>query len=236
MRTPKSKSTRTTTPQFQEQAKAINSKLTQLDLDEIKNLMKVSDNLAISTKDRIQNWATADKYRAIELFAGDIYTKLDANSLSAEDLDYAQKRLLILSGLYGILRPLDLIAPYRLEMGHRIRIGECNNLYEYWGNHLEGAILKSDTYLHLSSEEYFKTIKPIINPAAKVIAPIFLTLKNNTAKQVTIHSKVARGAYVNWLLRYRIEDINLLPSFDQLDYIYSDELSTELNPTYIRTA
>ncbi len=236
MRPPTIESGEYTQPQLLLQAQTLHKELEKLDKSELKKLMKISDKLADEVKGKIDSWSSAKTYRAIEYFAGDIYTGLDANSMDEDDFKYAQGRLIILSGLYGILRPLDLIASYRLEMGYPISTSDAKNLYEYWRPHLKSVLPESEVYLHLSSEEYFKAIRPLIGLGSKVIAPVFLTSKLGGVKQVTIHSKVARGAYVHWLLKNKIEDLSRLPEFNSLGYEYSSELSTELNPTYIKQA
>lgn len=227
-------STHHTLPAFQAEANVLHSRLLKMSTLEIKNLMKTSDKLTNTTVDNLGRWTHAPKHPAIHYFSGDIYTHLNANSLSDSDLEYAQERLLVLSGLYGILRPLDLISPYRLEMGYRLQVKEHPNLYSFWKEPLAKVFPQADTYLHLSSEEYFKSVRHLIPAGAKVIQPIFLTKKDGNLKQVTIHSKLARGAYVNWLIEDRTEDLADLRHFSRLDYQYSPTLSGESNPTYIR--
>lgn len=234
MRPPSNPGRKSTTPRLINQAKLIHDHLKTLEPADIKQIMHISDNLTSEVREKISNWPTAKQFRAVEYFAGDIYTGLDVSSLNEDDLEYAQLRLCILSGLYGLLRPLDLITPYRLEMGYRLSIKNSKSLYDFWSPHLKEVLPVSDVYIHLSSEEYFKAIRPLIDKKAKVIAPLFLTSKDGTTKQVTIHSKVARGAYANWLIKNRVEDLDLLPKFNELDYSYSSGLSSDINPTYIK--
>lgn len=225
-----------TEPKLGSHATALMEYLETLTDDEIKNMMKISDNLTEEVRQKIADWRTADKHRAIEYFAGDIYTGLDAGSFSTADLNYAQQRLVIISGLYGVLRPLDLIAAYRLEMGYPLTMEGYNNLYSYWSGHMKSALPKSRAYINLTSEEYFKVVRPALFSDAKIVAPKFLTRGGNETKQVTIHSKVARGAYANWIIRNRLEGLERLTEFDGLGYKYDPSQSTGLQPVFVKEA
>lgn len=208
----------------------------QLSVQDVASLMKISDKLAGLNVARFGEWQkqhTADNARAaIYAFKGDVYTGLDALSMSLDDLDYTQKHLRILSGLYGMLRPLDLMQPYRLEMGTRLENPLGSNLYQYWGtsvtNLLNETMLKSGQHelINLASDEYFKVLQPkLIN--AKVIKPIFLDFKNGKYKVISFYAKKARGLMCRYMIDNRLTKAEQLKEFDSAGYYFVASESTE---------
>jgi len=196
--------------------------------------MKISPTLAQKTHELYDAWPTHPESAAIDSFVGDIYSGLQAGNLTAEDRRYAADRLRILSGLYGILRPLDAIRPYRLEMGYRLPADQYKNLYNFWGKKIAQHIPTKQTVINLAAVEYSKVITPYID-TTRVIAPRFLTMHPTTkeATFVVVHAKIARGAFAHWLLKQRIDDSARLPEFAEIGYRYDALLSTPQEPVFV---
>ena len=200
----------------------------------LQRLMKLSDSLGELNYRRFRDFAdeaTPDNAKQAALaFAGDTYAGLDAASLDADDLDYAQSHLRILSGLYGLLRPLDLIQPYRLEMGRRLATRRGADLYGFWGDRLAKAIdaevagHPSPVVVNLASSEYFKAAQAS-SLGARVVTPVFKEEKNGAAKVIGFVAKHARGAMARHMITRRIETPDELKSFTEGGYGYRDELS-----------
>lgn len=222
--------------------------LKTLSADQIKSSMSVSDEMAIKTRELIQAYSDDTvQYPAIDLFLGDIYSGLQSQSFSPEDRQYANNHLFILSGLYGILRPLDKIQPYRLEMGYKLPSNthdasqpDITNLYKFWGDLIAKQIPADQPIINLSAKEYTKAVFPYFKTISKVedtpvISPKFLTISPKTGQPsfVTVHAKIARGAYARWLIQERIEDLTLLKDFNQLGYSYYEALSTPQEPVFV---
>ena len=212
---------------------------------DIEKLMKISPKLAELNVDRYHNWSqpfdASNAKQALLAFKGDVYTGLAAENLSQDELDYAQNHLRILSGLYGLLKPLDLMQPYRLEMGTRLENPEGKNLYEFWGQKITDAVnqqladIKSDVLINLASNEYYKSIKPkAIN--ADIVTPVFKDWKNGQYKMISFYAKKARGLMSAWVIKNRIEDLSSLDQFDVDGYEYSANDSDALNPVFLRKA
>ena len=172
-------------------------------------------------------------------FNGDVYASLDVSTLTDDNLSYAQDHLRILSGLYGILRPLDLIQPYRLEMSTRLKNPKGNDLYQYWGQsiseNLNTTLQSNNEYLllNLASEEYFKSINLNVLDAT-IVTPVFKDKKNGEYKVISFFSKRARGLMANYLIKEQIQDIESLNSFNDAGYKYAEEESNPLNPVFLR--
>jgi cytoplasmic iron level regulating protein YaaA (DUF328/UPF0246 family) len=205
-----------------------------LDPDDIRALMGVSEQIAHLNHERFMTWqseSTSDNAKqAVLAFKGDVYTGLQAETLSEDDLDFAQTRLRILSGLYGLLRPLDLMQPYRLEMGLKFANQRGKNLYEFWGEQLTDTLnadlvsAKTDVLINLASNEYFKAIKPkLLN--ADIITPQFKDLKNGQYKMISFFAKKARGVMARYIIDNRITEPEALKSFSEAGYYYSDAQS-----------
>jgi cytoplasmic iron level regulating protein YaaA (DUF328/UPF0246 family) len=205
-----------------------------LDPDGIRALMGVSEQIAHLNHERFMNWQSESNSdnakQAVLAFKGDVYTGLQAETLSEDDLDFAQTRLRILSGLYGLLRPLDLMQPYRLEMGLKFANQRGKNLYEFWGEQLTDTLnadlvsAKTDVLINLASNEYFKAIKPkLLN--ADIITPQFKDLKNGQYKMISFFAKKARGVMARYIIDNRITEPEALKSFSEAGYYYSDAQS-----------
>ena len=223
-----------TLPRFMDQSALLVEDARGLDPDDIRALMGVSEQIAHLNHERFMNWqseSTSDNAKqAVLAFKGDVYTGLQAETLSEDDLDFAQTRLRILSGLYGLLRPLDLMQPYRLEMGLKFANQRGKNLYEFWGEQLTDTLnadlvsAKTDVLINLASNEYFKAIKPkLLN--ADIITPQFKDLKNGQYKMISFFAKKARGVIARYIIDNRITEPEALKSFSEAGYYYSDAQS-----------
>ncbi len=203
---------------------------------DIAALMKISDRLSLLNYERFHDWQTPftldNAKQAIFTFKGDVYTGLDASSLDEEALLWANTRLGILSGLYGLLKPLDLMQPYRLEMGTKLVNDRGANLYAFWGTQITEAInaqLAAEdlpVVVNLASNEYYKAVQPK-SLAARIVTPVFKDEKNGTYKIISFYAKKARGLMVRWAIDHRVEDVNDLKGFDSAGYYFSSEDSQE---------
>ncbi len=225
-------------PPFLEDSEKLIKKLRRLSRKKIREMMHISENLAQLNADRYARWEPGPVIegakQAIFAFRGDVYLGMDADSFSEEDLDYAQDHLRILSGLYGILKPLDLIQPYRLEMGTKLKIGRKNDLYEFWKEKLTAQIqekLEQDEHkivFNLASKEYFSSVD-FSQLDAEVIEPSFLDWKNGKYKSISFFLKKARGLMTAWIIKHRITSAEDLKSFEADGYAYNEELSAAGN-------
>jgi len=234
----------TSTPVFLEYSDRLVQTLKNKSVEEIQTLMSVSEKLAQLNYERFQNWqgmkqASNNSRQSILAFTGDVYQGLDAPSLEDEDLDYAQKHLRILSGLYGVLRPLDLIEPYRLEMGTSLKVGDAKSLYQFWGDRitrqLNQTVEQQDNkaIINLASNEYFKAINKK-QLKAKLIEPQFKDAKNGQYKVIAFYAKKARGMMSRYLITNKIDQIDGLLGFNLGGYRYNSELSSEKKPVFTR--
>ncbi|MFT4698609.1 MAG: cytoplasmic iron level regulating protein YaaA (DUF328/UPF0246 family) [Flavobacteriaceae bacterium] len=231
-----------TQPLFLEQAQMLNAKMATKSKNVIKKLMGISDKLAELNHQRYQDFSlpfTKENARpAVYAFSGDVYIGLDVNSLPVEKLEVLQDKLRILSGMYGILRPLDLMQAYRLEMGTALAINQNKNLYGFWGTTLTNALndeLKEDELLiNLASKEYFKAIQPKkIN--VPVISPVFKDYKNGTLKIISFFAKKARGSMVRYIIDDDVETLEELKGFNYDGYGFSEEFTLNENePVFVR--
>ncbi|QXO16877.1 peroxide stress protein YaaA [Vibrio ostreae] len=228
-------SERYTQPELTEQSKQLIEVCRQLTPADISELMKVSDKIAGLNVARFAEWSetfTTDNARqAIFAFKGDVYTGLDAQTLSDDDLSYAQNHLRMLSGLYGLLKPLDLMQPYRLEMGTKLANERGSNLYQFWGNIItdklnEALSAQGDNVLiNLASNEYFKAVKPKALDA-QIITPVFKDCKNGQYKVISFYAKKARGMMARYIIENRIESVKQLEAFDTAGYYFAADEST----------
>ena len=219
-----------TQPALIDEAEQLAGHARELTPDHLKALMHISDNLANLNHQRFQEWATPftpqNSRQAILSFAGDVYLGLDASTLSPQDLAWAQDHVGILSGLYGLLRPMDLMRPYRLEMGVGLSTGRGRNLYEWWGTQLTDAIngQESDTVVNLASNEYFKSVQPK-GLQARVITPVFQDIKDGKARTISFFAKKARGSMTRWIIENRVETAEALLDCDAMGYRHNPEAS-----------
>ncbi|ABV86405.1 peroxide stress protein YaaA [Shewanella pealeana] len=215
-------------------------KLTPTD---VATLMKVSDKIAGLNVARFSSWqkefTPTNAKQAVFAFRGDVYTGLDADTLSPQSLDRAQQQLRILSGLYGLLKPLDLMQPYRLEMGTRLANERGTNLYQFWGDIITDELNQttaeqgSEFIINLASNEYFKAVKPKkLN--AGLITPVFKDCKNGQYKVISFFAKKARGMMVRYILDNNVDSLEALTKFDTAGYYYSEKDSTVNEPVFLR--
>ena len=210
---------------------------------DIEKLMKISPKLAELNVERYHQWSrpftNENAKQAVLAFKGDVYTGLEAQHFNKDDFEYAQNHLRILSGLYGVLRPLDLMQAYRLEMGIKLENPRGKNLYEFWGETITDTIntqlaaIDSEVLLNLASNEYFKSIKAkSVN--GSIVTPIFKDWKNGKFKIISFYAKKARGIMSSWVIKNQVDDLDTLLSFNGAGYEYSPENSDPLNPVFLR--
>jgi cytoplasmic iron level regulating protein YaaA (DUF328/UPF0246 family) len=230
-------------PEFLSESQRLMDDLVKLAPQDVSSLMGISDKLGTLNYDRFQQWQTPftpDNARpAVLAFNGDVYAGLGANTFKADDYRYAQKHLRILSGLYGLLRPMDLIQPYRLEMGTRFANVAGKDLYTFWGEQITGALnrqlksLKSETLVNLASNEYFKAVKPkLLN--AQIVTPVFRDLKGDKYKVISFFAKKARGLMAAWIIENKVETVAKLKTFKGAGYRYNKALSSANDIVFTR--
>ncbi|MEM7763217.1 MAG: peroxide stress protein YaaA [Pseudomonadota bacterium] len=232
-----------TEPQFNADAAKLIRRLKKLSASELRQLMKLSPALATLNVDRYRAWRetpVADATRpALFAFKGDVYLGLDAATLSKRDVTWAQRRLRILSGLYGVLRPLDLMQPYRLEMGTRLANERGSNLYDFWQERVTQSLAESlqearpSLCVNLASNEYFGAVDVEALPA-RTITPRFLDYNRGDYRFLSFYAKRARGLMARWIIQSRTKSARGLLRFDVDGYRYSADHSTKDAPTFIR--
>ena len=233
---------RATQPLFLDQAALLNKKLESKSKKAIGDLMHISDKLAdlnyLRYKDFKLPFTPQNARPAVFAFAGDVYTGIDAYNLEESKIDTLNDTLLILSGMYGILRPLDLMQPYRLEMGTTLSVNKAKNLYEFWGTTLTDAInaelKEGELFLNLASAEYFKVLQPK-NIKGTVISPVFKDLKNGKLKNISFFAKKARGSMTRYVINTNAQTLDDIKGFDYDGYRFSQQETTkEHAPVFIR--
>ena len=223
-----------TQPRLLDHSQELIEVASKLSASEIASLMSVSEKIATLNAERFRDWQPefnfANARQAIFAFKGDVYTGLNAYQLEKQDIDYAQKHLRMLSGLYGLLRPLDLMMPYRLEMGTKLKNTRGNNLYEFWGNTITETInadlaqAESELLVNIASDEYYKSVKDS-KIKAEIIKPVFLDQKNGKYKVISFYAKKARGLMARYLLENKIERAEDIKSFNTEGYYFDAESS-----------
>lgn len=221
-----------TSSRFIKESKVINKVIKQKSPKELSELMSISDKLGELNWQRNKEWKTPftkeNARPAIYAFAGDVYIGLDASTLSLDKVPFLQERLRILSGLYGILKPLDLIQPYRLEMGTKIAIGESKNLYDFWKkkitDSLNKELHKGELFINLASNEYFSAVD-VKKLKAPVITPEFMDYKDGKLKMISFFAKKARGMMVRYIIDTNAETIEDLKGFNYEGYQFDANLS-----------
>ena len=228
-------------PLFLKEAERLNKLLKKKSARSLSKLMSISEALGTLNYERNQQWElpfTSDNSRpAVFAFNGEVYRGLDAYSLSPEKMDYLQDRLRILSGLYGVLKPLDLMQPYRLEMGTRMAVGVNKNLYAFWQKKITQALneeLEDDTlFLNLASNEYFKAIdKKTLK--GRLVTPVFKEFKNGEYKMIGTFAKLARGLMTRYLADINATTLDDIKGFDYEGYRLSEELSDDQQLVFTR--
>jgi uncharacterized protein len=206
----------------------------KLSATDIASLMSVSEKIATLNVERFRDWQPdfnfSNARQAIFAFKGDVYTGLDAYNLTDKNIDFAQDHLRMLSGLYGLLRPLDLMMPYRLEMGTKLANSRGHNLYEFWGDIITNKInedlesTKSELLVNIASDEYYKSVKET-KVKAEIIKPVFLDQKNGKYKVISFYAKKARGLMARYIIENQIERAEDLKSFNTDGYYFDADSS-----------
>lgn len=221
-------------PEFKKKAEVLVNVLRNYSDNDLKSLMGISSTLATLNYQRFMEWGNKTSERnekqALTTFIGEVYRGISAADFNESDFDFAQEHLRILSGLYGVLRPLDLIQPYRLEMGTKLKTGDFSNLYQFWGDTINEKINslagEGEVVLNLASNEYFKAAK-VKQLKARVITPVFKDFNKGELKVVAVYAKKSRGSMVRYIVKNRISNPEQLKLFDVNGYEYIDNLSDE---------
>jgi cytoplasmic iron level regulating protein YaaA (DUF328/UPF0246 family) len=232
-----------TQPEFISDSAELISVCKTLTPADISGLMKVSDKIASLNAVRFEEWSetvtTENARQAILAFKGDVYTGLDAQSFTEQDFEFTQTHLRMLSGLYGLLRPLDLMQPYRLEMGTKLANTRGTNLYQFWGTKLTDKLNQEieqnnhKVLINLASNEYFKAVKPK-SLTVPVVTPVFKDCKNGNYKVISFFAKKARGMMARYITQHQITDVEKLKQFDAEGYYFSESDSTETELVFKR--
>jgi cytoplasmic iron level regulating protein YaaA (DUF328/UPF0246 family) len=236
MRPPAENAVSVQQPALIDRAESIANYLKTLSVEQIERIMKISPQLAEATHELIAGWTTDLKHQrlAIDSFLGDIYSGLQVADWDKNDREYANQNLRILSGLYGVLNPLDGVYPYRLEMGYRFPDQPYANLYEYWGDRVAKTLAGEKLIINLAALEYSKVVTDHLK-GVQVVAPSFQTISPKTGDPtfVVVHAKIARGAFAHWLIKNRVKDPGRMKEFNDLGYEYKAELSTPEQPMFV---
>lgn len=232
-----------TTPDFLIETQSLLEVLKEHDVHSIEKLMDISDKLAVLNHDRYRSFQfpfTPDNARpAIFAFKGDVYRDLELNEYTESDFDFLQSHVRILSGLYGLLRPLDLMQPYRLEMGTQLKTEKGKNLYQFWGSKVSTKLNETleeqgdDILVNLASEEYFGAVD-LTSLKAKVVKIVFLDRKKDSYKIVSIYAKQARGWMANWICRNHVNHVDGLKEFNVRGYVFSPKRSSNHELVFTR--
>ena len=225
-----------TLPRLLEQSQQLVDLSRKLSASEIASLMSVSEKIAQLNVARFHDWHAdlnfANARQAMYAFKGDVYTGLNAYALSATDIDFAQQHLRMLSGLYGLLRPLDLMMPYRLEMGTKLNNARGHNLYAFWGEQITQLINQdlqnsnASVLLNLASDEYYKSVKPS-QIKAEIIKPVFLDQKNGQYKVISFYAKKARGLMARYMIENKVKKVEDLKAFQTDGYYFDADSSLQ---------
>lgn len=227
-------------PAFLDRSERLVETMRDFSVEQIMELMQVSEKLGVLNRQRFIDWSLPFEpgaaKQALFAFSGDVYDGLDAKSLNLADVAFAGDHLRMLSGLYGLLRPLDLIMPYRLEMGRKLAMGDARNLYEFWREPITSALNRSgeSVLVNLASQEYFKAIdQRALNMS--VVTPVFKDEKNGKLKVISFYAKKARGMMARFIIQNRIEQAEALVEFCDAGYAYDPAISSEFEPVFTRS-
>ena len=234
-----------TQPEFLDDSLELIDQLQGFSPEQVSTLMHISEKLGELNYQRFQDWALpltlGTAKQCLFAFTGDVYLGLEAKTMSSDELDFAQQHLRILSGLYGLLKPLDLMLPYRLEMGTKLSTERGNNLYDFWGTQLTEALnaelIQEATpcLINLASNEYAKAVK-LKTVSAEVITPVFKDEKNGVYKIISFYAKKARGLMSRYIINNRITHAEDIKGFDLGGYYYNPELTTSNAWVFTRDA
>ncbi len=231
-----------TQPLFLKEANKLNNILSKKNKEELRTLMQISDNLADLNFQRYKSFSTPftneNSRPAIYAFSGDVYTGLDAYTIPEDKIDLLQQSVRILSGMYGVLKPLDLMQPYRLEMGTDLKVNQKNNLYEFWGNKITEALSQelkeNEIVLNLASVEYFKSVNAK-HLNGKLVSPVFKDFKNGKLKIISFFAKKARGSMARFVIDKNVQNYQEILLFDYDGYSYSEKETRSIDkPVFIR--
>lgn len=232
-----------TQPRLLEQSQKLIDKAQLLSASEIMSLMTVSEKIAQLNVERFRDWQAdfdfSNARQAIFAFKGDVYSGLDAYHLSDTAIEFSQQHLRMLSGLYGVLRPLDLMMPYRLEMGIRLKNERGTNLYQFWGDRITEVInqdlkqAQSTQLINLASDEYYKAVNEA-KIQAEIIKPVFLDQKNGKYKIISFYAKKARGLMARYIVENQLQHAEQLKDFNLEGYYYDAAQSTVQNMVFLR--
>ena len=230
-----------TQPQFLEDSIKLSKKLKALSRKKIGEFMGVSKELAALNYERNQNWSLPftpeNAKQAIFAFTGEVFRGIDVNTIEAAKLPILQNRLRILSGLYGLLKPLDLMQAYRLEMGKKLKVGRTENLYAFWGDKIANALNEelgdNELFVNLASSEYFKAVNQKVLKVP-MVTPVFKDFKNGQYKTIMTFAKKARGLMVRYIIDNDVTSIEGIKGFNIDNYRFSEEMSTETELMFTR--
>ena len=233
-----------TQPRFLNRSAELVDVLRKFSTEQLADLMSVNEKIAALNVERYQNWkrafTTNNSRQALFAFKGELYNGLDVWSLTDKDLEFAQLHLQILSGLYGALRPLDRMMPYRLEMATKLSLNaSVKNLYQFWGDTLteqinaDLAAEKKPILINLASNEYYKAIRPKLLKA-EVITPVFKEFKNDRYKVLSVCAKQARGRMARFIIKKKLSNVQRLKDFKESGYIWNEDLSTDSQWVFTR--
>ncbi|SNR63704.1 hypothetical protein SAMN06265371_107137 [Lutibacter agarilyticus] len=226
---------------FLKEASTLSAVLKKKSPKDLSELMHISDKLGELNWQRNQNWqlpfTLENAKQAVFAFKGDVYIGLDAYTLSQEKIQQLQQKLRILSGQYGVLKPLDLMQPYRLEMGTKLKVGKSENLYQFWDakvtNELNSELDEDEVFVNLASNEYFKVVNPKLLKVP-VITPVFKDYKNGKLKIISFYAKKARGLMVRYIIDHNIETAEDLKGFNYEGYAFDSNLSNAKELVFTR--
>lgn len=230
-------------PRFLDKSQEIINEIKKYDSFSLEKLMKISSKLAKLNEERFDRWTKEldNAKQCLLAFKGDVYRGMDVMSLSDPELFYANEHLRILSGLYGVLRPLDGINEYRLEMGTKLNVNNNKDLYEFWDKDLEESLLnelsnhKNKILINLASNEYFKAVEGLKeNNEIKVVTPIFKEYREDKYKIIAINAKRARGLMTRYIIQNEIEDISKIKKFNLDGYEFNEEMSSDTEYVFTR--
>lgn len=227
---------RTTKPKFISDTEILAEELKQYSVSDLESLMGISEDLALLNYERFQNYSSATQYPALFLFRGDVFRGIDVDTLTNNEIQYLNHHLRILSGLYGILKPLDKIKPYRLEMGTKLKNSKGNDLYAFWGNQIKEYLekeAKDQIIVNLASKEYSKAAR-LDEMNLQVYHIEFREKKNGKYPIVAFYAKIARGEMARFMAKNDVSDIEQLKDFNYSGYEYNKELSKERTFVFTR--
>lgn len=232
-----------TMPEMLDESEKLVARLRKMSPGQLSELMSISASLGELNFGRYQTWhqpfTTDNAKQALLAFTGEVFRGIDAGSLSEGQLHQSQIKLRILSGLYGVLKPLDIIQPYRLEMGTKLKVQSSKDLYAFWKGKIrikiEEAVAESGSkvLVNLASNEYFKSIETK-TLGAEIVTPEFKDMKNGAYKMITVYAKKARGLMTRFIIENNINDVESLQAFDSEGYVFNPRLSKEGNPVFTR--